>query len=230
MNQPHDDGRREVVVTGVGIISPYGRGCQAYWQGLSQGHCAIKAIRLFPTEGFRSRIGGEVSADTVRTLGATSRSRANRFVVAAAEEAVCRAMLAPEALATAAVSIGGAGGGMLEAETWYWARYGAQENVRLRTALRSTFPTMQTEAVACRFKIGGPRETPILACSSSAAAITTVADLIASGTVDVGLAGGVETLTWQDVAWHQMRFTRPPPQPMLRGRYGRCMRLWCGLT
>jgi 3-oxoacyl-[acyl-carrier-protein] synthase II len=186
---------REVVVTGLGVVSPYGRGCQPYWQGLSQGYCAIRALSLFPTDGFRSHIGGEVSAETVRSLGVAHRSRANRFVVAAAEEAVCHAALAPEALATAAVSVGGAGGGMLEAETWYWNHYGKHEDLRLRAALRSMLPVAQTEVVAFRFKIGGPRETPILACSSSAAAIATVADLITAGVVEVGLAGGVDTLT-----------------------------------
>ena len=56
-------------------------------------------------------------------------------------------------------------------------------------------PSTQTDALACRLRIGGPRETPILACSSSAAAIATVADLIETGVVEVGLAGGVDTLT-----------------------------------
>ena len=113
---------RRVVVTGLGIVSPYGRGCQAYWQGLSQGHCILGPLSLFPTDGFRSGIGGEVSTDIVRTLGKAHRSRATRFLLAAAEEAMCHAGLCAAELATAAVSVGGAGGGMLEAEAWYWAR------------------------------------------------------------------------------------------------------------
>ena len=186
---------REVVVTGLGVVSPYGRGSAMYWQGLSQGCCAIGPIRLFSTDGFRSQMGAEVDAETVQALGIACRSRANRFIVAAAEEAVCSAALDPEELAAAAVSIGGAGGGMLEAETWYWARYGQQEGRRQRAALRTVLPTAQTDTVAWRFKMGGPRETPILACSSSAAAIAGVMDLIATGVVEIGLAGGVDTLT-----------------------------------
>jgi 3-oxoacyl-[acyl-carrier-protein] synthase II len=186
---------REVVVTGLGVVSPYGRGCEVYWHGLSQGRCVIGPLGLFPTEGFRSHIGGEVSADTVRTLGTAHRSRANRFVVAAAEEAVCDARLDPGDLATAAVSIGGAGGGMLEAEAWYMQRYRQQEVKRQRPFLRSMFPSAQTATLAHRFGIGGPQESPILACSSSAAAVASVADLIETGVVDIGLAGGVDTLT-----------------------------------
>src|SRR5215471_8244461 len=124
MNQRYARGdRRHVVVTGLGVVSPYGRGCQAYWQGLSQGHCVLGPLSLFPTDGFRSDIGGEVSAAIVRTLGRAHRSRATRFLLTAAEEAVHDAGLSAAELAAAAVSIGGAGGGMLEAETWYWAHY-----------------------------------------------------------------------------------------------------------
>jgi 3-oxoacyl-[acyl-carrier-protein] synthase II len=140
-------------------------------------------------------MGAEVGAETVRALGTGVRSRANRFILAAAEEAVANAVLDPQALATAAISVGGAGGGMLEVEAWYWARSRQQEDSRQRVALRAMLPTAQTEAVAARWQIGGPRETPILACSSSAAAIASVADLIATGMVEVGLVGGVDTLT-----------------------------------
>jgi 3-oxoacyl-[acyl-carrier-protein] synthase II len=185
----------QVVVTGLGVVSPYGRGCQVYWQGLSQGQCAIRALSLFSTDGFRSRIGAEVSTESCGAWRRSSRARANRFIVAAAEEAVRGAALGAEELAEAAVSIGGAGGGMLEAEAWYWSRYAQGENRRLRSGLRRILPAAQTEAVASRFHIGGPRETPILACSSSAAAITTIVDLIETGVVELGLAGGVDTLT-----------------------------------
>lgn len=186
---------RRVVVTGLGVVSPYGRGSEAYWNGLSQGHCLLGPISLFPTAGFRSNIGGEISPAIMRTLGKGSRPRATRLLLAAAEEAVQHAGLGAAELATAAVSIGGAGGGMLEAEAWYWARYHQEPQARWQVALRTMIPASQTDALAHHLRIGGPRETPILACSSSAAAIATVADLIETGVVEVGLAGGVDTLT-----------------------------------
>lgn len=186
---------RQVAVTGVGVVSPYGQGYTAYWQGLAHGRCVLQPIRLFPTEGFRANIGGEICPATVRALGYRQRARATRFLLAAADEAVAQAGLAAPALTAAAVSIGGAGGGMLEAEHWYWAQYQQQPTWRQRVAWRSMLPTTQTDALAYHLAIAGPRETPILACSSSAAAIATVADLIETGVVEVGLAGGVDTLT-----------------------------------
>lgn len=196
MNSPmQDTSPDDVVVTGLGIVSPYGRGCEAYWHGLSQGRCILGPIHLFPTAGFRSCIGGEVEADVVGALSGPSHSRANSFLSAAAAEAVTNAGLEAEHLATAAVSIGGAGGGMLDAETWYWHYDQYQTDGRYHTALRSMVPAAQTTMLAAQLHIGGPQESPILACSSSAASLVTIADLIATGVVDVGLAGGVDTLT-----------------------------------
>jgi hypothetical protein len=65
--------------------------------------------------------------------------------MAAAEEAVRHAGLAPETLRDAAVSIGGAGGGMLEAEAWYCDYFHGEENPRLRGALRTMLPASQTD-------------------------------------------------------------------------------------
>src|SRR5262245_3352723 len=148
---------RRVVVTGLGVVSPYGRGCEVYWQGLAHGQCMIAPLTLFPTDSFRSRLAGEVPAATVRALGTAHQSRATRFLLAAARDAVDNAGLDPVALSTAAVSIGGTGGGMLEVEDWYWARYHQPQRSHRQTALRSMLPTHQTDALAFHLRIGGPR-------------------------------------------------------------------------
>jgi len=223
MSQRHIRGDEcRVVVTGLGVVSPYGRGCQSYWQGLAQGQCVLGPLSLFPTDGFRSRIAGEMSATTVRALGTAHQSRATRFLLAAAQEAVCSAGLGPAELTTAAVSIGGAGGGMLEAEDWYWARYHQPQDTPKPVALRSMRPTNQTDALAFHLRIGGPRESPVLACSSSAAAIATVADLIETGVVEVGLAGGVDTLTRLCfMGFNALKLLDPQPcRPFARDRHG----------
>jgi 3-oxoacyl-[acyl-carrier-protein] synthase II len=223
MDQRHVRGdERRVVVTGLGVVSPYGRGCETYWQGLVQGQCMIDPLTLFPTHGFRSCLAGELPAAAVRALGAAQQSRATRFLLAAAQEAVEHAGLDAAALATAAVSIGGAGGGMLEAEDWYWARYHQPQASHRQAALRSMLPTHQTDALAFHLRIGGPRESPILACSSSAAAIATVADLIEMGVVDVGLAGGVDTLTRLCfMGFNALKLLDPQPcRPFARDRRG----------
>jgi 3-oxoacyl-(acyl-carrier-protein) synthase len=223
MHQHHvRSDERRVVVTGLGVVSPYGQGCEVYWQGLAQGQCMIGPLTLFPTDGFRSRLAGELPAATVRALGTALQSRATRLLLAAAQEAVGNADLDPVALTTAAVSIGGAGGGMLEVEDWYLARYRRPQGSHRQVALRSMLPTHQTDALAFHLRIGGPRESPILACSSSAAAIATVTDLIETGVVDVGLAGGVDTLTRLCfMGFNALKLLDPQPcRPFARDRRG----------
>ncbi len=188
-----------------------------------KGSCLIGPLELFPTDGFRSRIAAQVSAATMRALGTARQSRATRFLLAAAQEAVENAGLDALALTTAAVSIGGAGGGMLGAEAWYWAHYH-----------RSQSPTDRWHScvLCCRhirpmrwhvhLRIGGPRESPILACSSSAAAIATITDLIETGVVEVGLAGGVDTLTRLCfMGFNALKLLDPQPcRPFARDRRG----------
>ena len=51
---------RRVVVTGVGLVSSLGIGTVPTWEGLCAGQSGIRAITRFDTEGFASRIAGEV--------------------------------------------------------------------------------------------------------------------------------------------------------------------------
>ena len=68
-------GRRpDIVVSGLGVVSPYGAGVKSFWTGLAAGTCAIKPITLIDTEGFRSRIAAEVPAEAVAALGEIGRA------------------------------------------------------------------------------------------------------------------------------------------------------------
>src|SRR6266852_5411136 len=94
MSRPRASRRPEVVVSGLGVVSPYGAGVKSFWTGLAAGTCAIKPITLIDTEGFRSRIAAEVPAEVVATLGVSRRrSRADRLALAAAREALADAGL-----------------------------------------------------------------------------------------------------------------------------------------
>jgi 3-oxoacyl-[acyl-carrier-protein] synthase II len=181
-----------VLVTGLGAVSPFGHGVKAYWAGLVAGACAIRPLTLIDAGGFRCRIAAEVP-----DLGEGSgrRSRADRLALAAAGEALADAGLAPAARAETALVVGAVGGGMLEAEGWYWARARGERRAGWAAALRAILPASHAETLGHRLGLGGPRHTVVTACSSGAVALAEAAELVADGVVDVALAGGVDALT-----------------------------------
>ena len=182
---------KPVAVTGLGVVSPFGAGVKAYWEGLSGGVCAIRPLTLIDTEGFRCRIGAEVP-DSIG--GSTRRSRADRFALAAAREALDDAGIGRADRADTALIVGAVGGGMLEAEAWYWQRARGVTAPPPRV-LASCFPSSHVDVVGSALGLGGPRETVVTACSSGAASLAMAADLIADGVVSIALAGGVDALT-----------------------------------
>jgi 3-oxoacyl-[acyl-carrier-protein] synthase II len=214
---------RRVLVTGLGVVSPYGRGRNRFWSGLTAGRCAIGPIGLFDTAGFRARIGAEVPPDTVLPGASRRRSRADRFAVVAVDEAVADAGLSRGELRSAAVVVGGIGGGMLEAETWFWRR--ARDGVDdpdLRGALRGVLPFAHADLVARRFGTTGPKETVVLACSSGGAALGLAAEWIVSGAVPLALAGGVDAMTRICfMGFNALKLLDPEPcRPFARDRRG----------
>ena len=214
---------RRIVVSGMGIVSPFGAGLMTFWTGLSAGTCAIKPATLVETEGFRSRIAAEVPADVVARLASSSRrSRADRLALAAASEALADADLDGRDRRAAALVVGAMGGGMYEAEEWYWeeARSG-KPSPKIR-ALRSILPDAHAEALGSRLGIDGPKETLVMACASGAAAIALGADLVRQGAVTAALCGGVDALTRICfMGFNALRLLDPEPcRPFDRGRRG----------
>jgi 3-oxoacyl-[acyl-carrier-protein] synthase II len=52
--------QREVVITGLGIISPIGIGREAFWSSLQAGRSGVRQVTRFDTSGFPVHIGAEV--------------------------------------------------------------------------------------------------------------------------------------------------------------------------
>jgi 3-oxoacyl-[acyl-carrier-protein] synthase II len=179
-----------VVVTGLGAVSPFGTGVEAYWAGIVGGTCAIRPVTLIDTSPFRCRVAAEVP-DIAG--GSPRRGRADRLAVVAAREAITDARLDRNARDVAALVVGAVGGGMLEAEAWYWARTWAED--RRTRVLHSVLPSSHAEVIAHALGVHGPRESVVAACSSGAAALALAAELVADGVVPLALAGGADALT-----------------------------------
>jgi 3-oxoacyl-[acyl-carrier-protein] synthase II len=212
-----------VVVSGLGIVSPFGVGLKTFWSGLSTGACAIKAATLVETEGFRSRIAAEVPLDAMTALPASRRrSRADRMAMAAASEALADADLTGPDRARAALVVGAVGGGMYEGEAWYWNEVRSGAHAAGIRALRSILPVSHAETLGFRLGLGGPRETMVMACASAAASIALGADLIRERVVSAALVGGVDAITRICfMGFNALRLLSPEPcRPFDRDRRG----------
>jgi 3-oxoacyl-[acyl-carrier-protein] synthase II len=212
-----------VVVSGMGIVSPYGIGLKAFWTGLSAGVCAVKPATLVETDGFRSRIAAEVPADALAGLpGFRRRSRADRLALAAAAEALADADLSSPERKSAALIVGAVGGGMYEGEAWYWEEVRSERPSPKIGALRSILPFSHAETLSVRLGLDGPRETLVMACASGGASVALGADLIRQGVVSTALCGGVDALTRICfMGFNALRLLDPEPcRPFDRDRRG----------
>jgi 3-oxoacyl-[acyl-carrier-protein] synthase II len=79
-------GRPVVAITGIGIVSPLGRGIEDNWAALAAGRSGIHRIERFSTEGLRTTISGSV--DFMGPEAATSTGLSYAMAEAAGSEAV----------------------------------------------------------------------------------------------------------------------------------------------
>src|SRR4029078_9590143 len=90
-----DGGRRRVVVTGLGMITPLGGSVATTWEGIRAGRSGIGPITRFDTTGLETTIGGERSDfDPLEYMDGKEARRADRFAqfaVATASQAIAGA-------------------------------------------------------------------------------------------------------------------------------------------
>ncbi len=87
--------KKRVVVTGLGIVSPYGAGTDIFWNSLTEGKSGISNIENIPLEGHSVHIAGEIkNFDAAEYMDAKEAKRMDRYTqlaVVAANEAIADA-------------------------------------------------------------------------------------------------------------------------------------------
>lgn len=199
----------EVVITGLGAVTPYGCGVAAFWEGLLAARPTARHITHFDAADFPVRFACEVPAfDPFAHLPRRLVRQTDRFAqyaLVAAEEALGQAGLLgqpdaaglripiagadPERIGTVIAS--GAGG--VQEMTEQLERLRTIGPDRVRPYLSIAMPiNMGGGQVAIRHGLGGPSYSVVSACASAGDALGSALDLIRSGRADVVLAGGAE--------------------------------------
>jgi 3-oxoacyl-[acyl-carrier-protein] synthase II len=187
-----------VVITGLGVVAPTGIGKSAFWDACKQGRSGIGPITRFDTDGYNSKIAGEVRdfdpLDYMAPKKAKRSDRFTHFAIASAKMAVEDARLDPEKLCKERIGVyfGTAMGGMPFAELQH-SIFMEKGIGRVSPFLAETiFPGATSSHIAIEFDVRGVNGTISRGCSSGSEAIGQALDSIRIGRADAIIAGGTE--------------------------------------
>jgi 3-oxoacyl-[acyl-carrier-protein] synthase II len=194
--------RREVWITGIGLVTPAGIGVEGFRAGLRAGTSPIRRIDRFDPSAFRSQVAGQVD-DFDPTAFMDARSvrgldRFSQFGVAAGRQALDDAALSPgdrghPEPGRIGIYLGSALGGIAFAEEQH-ERY-------LERGIRSVSPTLALAVfggaapanLGIALGLRGPILSTANSCASGAVALGEALGAIRAGEIDAAIAGGVES-------------------------------------
>lgn len=188
----------EVVITGVGAVTPVGLSAPETWQALLAGKSGVDAVQAFDASELPVRIAGEVrgfDAGQVMTYKAVRRSaRFSQLAVAAAREAVDDAgvNLANGSVdpARCAAVVNTAVAGVPETQHNVERLLSGGPRTVSPYFVSSVIPNMAACEVAIALGLRGPVTAGALACASGNAALLDAQRLLLSGEADLVVAGG----------------------------------------
>lgn len=192
-----------VIVTGMGLVTPFGVGCDTAWDSIRQGKSAIREVTLpIPCADDDSSmivLGGpspELPHAESNLLQETS--ILHRLALAAAHEAIEDAgagfaSIPPErigcVIGTSKPSLRCAQQLMIQDSLRVSPR--VKECVE-NLAFNSIWPSSPSSVLAAEFNVRGPCLAPVAACATGLLSIIRGAELIQSGVCDAVIAGSVD--------------------------------------
>lgn len=207
---------RPVAVTGLGIVSPLGNDSEAFFARMSRGESGVTHLDDPGLERLATRVGAACAFDGGAHFPAPRLrmlDRAAQMALVATAQALAASQGALEGVDRRRVGafIGTGMGGAHATEDGYRTIYGeGSERVKPFSVLMA-MSNAPAAWIALDHGLEGPNLTYTTACSSSAVAVGEAARRIASGEVEVMIAGGTEApLTLGTMkAWEALRTLAP---------------------
>ena len=192
---------KNVVVTGMGIVSCIGSDIQEVLCSLKNGKSGITKNLIYEEMGFRSHVSGAVNINLSELIDRKTlrfMSEASGFGYIAAQEALLNASLNLEEMNAPRIGIVAGSGGASSA-----AQIEASDVARKRGpkrigpyAVTKTMGSTVSAILGTTLKLKGVNYSISSACSTSAHCIGHAAELIQLGKQDIIIAGGAEQEHW----------------------------------
>jgi 3-oxoacyl-[acyl-carrier-protein] synthase II len=193
------NGRRRVVITGLGIISPIGNDVATAWSNALEGRSGITRITRFDASGFNAQIAGEVkNFDVTKYMTAKEARRMDTFIhygIAASIEAIKDSGIeitdANRERIGCLVGSGIGGLPMIEDNHGEFTTRGPR---RISAFLiPGSIINMISGNLSIMYGLKGPNLAIVTACTTGLHCIGEAGRLIEYGDADVMIAGGAES-------------------------------------
>ena len=200
--------RTRVAITGIGVVSPYGAGREAFWQHLTRGCSATRAITDFDPSDFPCTVAAPVPRVSIDdAVAITERdglsperagrpdprrySKASLIAVIAAREAWADAGLRLNEPG-AGVLVGSGAGGIDVAERQYYEFFTDGWKRVTPYAIPVSIVGMISSEISIALELHGISHVVSTGCTSSTDAIAYAASMIRAGEAEVILSGGAD--------------------------------------
>lgn len=190
-----------IVVTGIGVVTPIGTGCQQFWSNLLDGRSGIGPVRSFDTSAYNVHRGAEVHDFHFETYGSTLDAahlgRASQFAIAAARLALADANveIASLDLKRAGVSMGTTSGEPREVER-FDDLFISKNLERVGREFLALYPSHVIAGhVARDLQFAGVNIMIPTACAAGNYAIAHAVDVLRTHRADLMLAGGSDSFS-----------------------------------
>jgi 3-oxoacyl-[acyl-carrier-protein] synthase II len=195
-----------IVISGIGVVSPFGAGRERFWHAVSRGCSGTRAITEFDASDFACRVAAPVSGVTIADVPALDGddiwdpgyradpkrySRAALIGVIAAREAWADAGLRIGE-PNAGVVIGSGGGGIDVGERQYYDFFVERGKKVTPYAIPVSIVGMMSSEISISLRLRGISHVLSCGCTSSTDAMGYAATMLRHGEADAILSGGAD--------------------------------------
>ncbi|TAK66013.1 MAG: beta-ketoacyl-[acyl-carrier-protein] synthase II [Dehalococcoidia bacterium] len=197
-NGASNNGRRRVVITGMGTINPLGNTVAEFWERAVAGKSGVDWLTQVDSTGYDIHVAGEVKGfvpeDFIDRKEARRMARFSQLALGAAAEAMTTSGLdiAREDAYRVGVLFGNGMGGYPDTDKAVHDY--SEKGVRRMDPfyMVKMLPNMAAAQVAMRYGAKGYNATISTACASAGNAMGEAAEMIRAGRADVMITGGTE--------------------------------------